>query len=128
MNFNELIITANTPLETIEGVPLASGVYFKIKPELQWLTLGNERYNAIFHAWTDEACCTANKSVLSLAPWHDLLDISTDENPMYKSFGYEIELQIAITDETDVDTDEKVKALIIAELATALSKQPTDFS
>lgn len=128
MNFNELIITANTPLETIEGVPLASGVYFKIKPELQWLTLGNERYNAIFYAWRDEACCNDGKSTLSLAPWHDLIDISTDENPIYKSFGYEIELQITITDETDVDTDEKVKALIIAEMATALSLTVDDFS
>ena len=129
MTFNKLKIKADTTLITTEGTTLAAGVHFMARTDLQWLQVGNTHFNIILYAWTDVDCCDAGKPVLSLEGIHDAIDISvSDEFPVYKSFSYEIKFQIEIADETDVDTDAKVQDLVIAELASTLSKVAGDFS
>jgi hypothetical protein len=128
MNFDPIEITINAALTSSTGIPLPAGVVVKGKPEDQLINHNNTLYRSVIQFWFNQECYDGGKAPITIEGIHPVFDTGTDGDPLYVTGALELQSELAITDPADIDTAQKCKDLIIAELATLLSLTAEDFS
>jgi len=124
MTFEAIEITLNKELELTQGFTIPSGSYCRIEPFNQIIHVSKTKYFVFPHFWHDLSCFNMKKALLSIQGVHQTIELD-DENSEFTPtlHSTDLQLEIAIEDETDIDTLEKCKALVISKFAELLSGQ-----